>query len=184
LKTWASRRPGGYASWTDARDGFLKRFYHVYSYIERPVRRPDGTEWALLLEHQRPVVQIRLHLAIVRPGVTISSELGFDPCVLRSTLDEQAVEALSKWLGRFDEKGGKPNGDANVIGSGTKPDVIRAVEVLRREVGLPDGYRAWRQTWAELDRYHAEAGAPNSSSTHSWKPVRRQLDHHDQGLEG
>jgi len=149
---------GGYASWADARDGFLKRFHHVYSYIERPVRRPDGAEWPLLLDHQRSVAQIRLHLAIVRPGAAISSELGFDPCVLRGTLDERAVEALSEWLARFDEKRGKPNGDANVIGCATKPDFIQAVEVLRREAGLADGYRAWRQKWAELDRYCAEPG--------------------------
>lgn len=122
------------------------------------MRRSDGTEWPLLLEHRRPVAQIRLHLAIVRPGATIASELGFDPCVLLGTLDEQTVEALSEWLSRFDEKRGKPNGDASVIGSATKPDFIQAVEALRREAGLTGGYRSWRHRWVELDRYCAEQG--------------------------
>jgi hypothetical protein len=64
---------------------------------------------------------------------------------------------MSDWLaGSVD---GKQRGDANVIGSATKPGFIRSVETCRAAAGAAaDGYVRWRRDWPMLDRYESEPG--------------------------
>lgn len=151
--------PGGTAdNWPEARESYLQRFEKVYADIERPVKRENGDDWPLLLDHERFVVQLRLHLALVAPGRELSTRLAFDPCVGLRVLDSEAVGALSAWLGTYGRTRKQIRGDANLIGCATKPDFIASVEHLRREAGAATDYRGWRDRWRVLDRYHEEEG--------------------------
>ncbi|RAO37446.1 hypothetical protein PSN13_01428 [Micromonospora saelicesensis] len=152
---------GGAKTWPEARQSFLERFRTVYGYIEREARRENGDQWHLLLEHERSVVQLRLHLALIAPGTILSSGLHFDPCVELEVLDSEAVDALSEWLGTYSKTRGQIRGDANLIGCGTKPDFIASVERLRRTAGAETDYRSWRRRWQILDRYRDEKERAN-----------------------
>lgn len=149
---------GGAKTWPEARESYLERFRAVYAYVERPVSKENGEEWKLLLEHERSVVQLRLHLALVAPGVHLSTGLRFDPCVELGELDSEAVGALSSWLGTYGKTRDQIRGDANLIGCATKPDFIASVERLRREAGATSDYKGWRIRWQPLDRYRTEDG--------------------------
>lgn len=120
-----------------------------------------------MLEHQRSVVQLRLHLALLLPGYDLPSEPEsvFDPCLELRVLDDEAINALSAWLLVPEERrtGGKarPRGDANVIGAATKPSFVESVERVRQLADVSSGYRTWRRKWFDLDRYFDEEGRRN-----------------------
>jgi len=148
--------PPGHADWAAARDDLVERMRASYRKIERDVRDSRGNPVALNADHQRSVVQIRLNIALVLPGTELESELDFAPCLAQVRLDAQAATSLSEWLA--DTSTGRRRGDANVIGSATMPKFIEGVEALRAARGVSDGYRTWRRTWLELDRYIDEPG--------------------------
>jgi hypothetical protein len=150
------RKPGNHESWPELRTDLLARFEAAYRRIELPVYDADGEPVPLLDAHQRSIVQLRLHLALLAPNHRLPSSLTFAPCLERDLLDDDAVEALSSWLaGTADEES---RGDANVIGSATKPSFIASVEACRRAAGRADGYREWRRRWFVLDRHAGEPG--------------------------
>ena len=152
------RRPAfGHPSWQDLIDDLLGRFEHAYRRIERLGAGPDNKLMPLISSHQRSLIQLRLHLALVAPGHSLPATLRFAPCLELDVLDDDAVEALSSWLAETGDNG-RRRGDANVIGSATKPGFIRSVDACRTARGVRDGYRQWRQRWFELDRYANEEG--------------------------
>lgn len=156
------RRPdNGLDSWAAAQTDLLRQFTQVYRYIERPVVHQDGEPWQMDEDHARSVVQLRLHLALLVPGYDFPTALTFHRCLELNPLNDDAVEAMSHWLAETADTG-RRRGDANVIGSVTKPSFIRSVEAVRNShLGDAGGYRAWRRQWLNLDRYHAEPGRPD-----------------------
>lgn len=156
MKNLRRRPPGNHDSWEDTRRGFLVRFERAYRAIEKPVLDAAGEPKPLSAEHARSLVQIRLNLALLAPGYSLPAKLVFDPCLELDPLDDQAVEAMSRWLAEPVE--GVRRGDANVIGSATMPSYLRAVDACRAEWGAADGYRQWRSRWFALDKYSDESG--------------------------
>lgn len=155
------RRPVfGHETWEQMRKALLDRFEHAYRAIEKPIYDEHGKPVPLSADHQRSLVQIRLNLALLAPGYSLPStlltDLVFDRCLERDPLDAGAVEELSGWLA--EEVDGRRRGDANVIGSATKPSFIRSVEACRASFYVHEGYRQWRQQWPKLDRYAEETG--------------------------
>jgi hypothetical protein len=152
------RRPlPGHDSWEQSRESLLKRFEFAYHCIERDVRDDQDQPLPLLEAHARSLIQLRLNLALLVPGHALPSKLAFDPCLKLNPLDDNSVKALSGWLA--ESVNGKQRGDANVIGSATKPGFIRSVEACRATAGAGgDGYVRWRRRWPTLDRYASEPG--------------------------
>jgi len=152
------RMPDGFDTWAEARGDLIARFQECYRHIERPVLREDGRPWPMRPEHERSMVQLRLHLALAVPGHDFPAELVFDPCVGINPLTEEAVEAMSGWLATPDATGTR-RGDANVIGSATKPSFLRSMAALRTTYGgTGGGYVEWRRAWFVLDRHADEPG--------------------------
>jgi hypothetical protein len=150
------RAPGdGFDSWAAARDDLIRRFEECYRHIERPVVGQDGRPSPLRPEQQRSVVQLRLHLALAVPGHDFPATLVFAPCLAVNPLTDEAVEAMSQWLAETDDRG-RQRGDANIIGSTTKPSFIRSLNTLRGIYGAFGGYAKWRRDWFVLDRHARE----------------------------
>jgi hypothetical protein len=152
------RRPlPGDDSWKQSRQSLIERFERAYRYIEKDIPGGKGIRLPLHPAHARSIVQLRLNLALLVPGHPLPAGLVFDPCVEVDPLDERAIEALSGWLA--EDVDGKQRGDANIIGSATKPGFIRSVMACRAAAGAAaDGYLRWRQKWPVLDRYVGEPG--------------------------
>jgi hypothetical protein len=144
-------------SWKQTRQSLLEHFEYAYRCIEKDVPSGNGERPPLHPDHARSIVQLRLNLALLVPGYPLRATLVFDPCVGLDPLDDDAVQALSGWLA--ESVNGKQRGDANVIGSATKPGFIRSVLACRAANGAnDDGYLRWRQNWPTLDRHAAEPG--------------------------
>jgi hypothetical protein len=152
------RRPlPGDDSWKQSRESLIERFENAYRYIERDIPGAKGIRLPLHPAHARSVVQLRLNLALLVPGHRLPARMVFDPVVEVDPLDDEAIEALSAWLAESVD--GKQRGDANVIGSATKPGFIRSVLACRAAAGATaDGYLRWRHNWPVLDRYVTEPG--------------------------
>jgi hypothetical protein len=145
----------GHRSWSEFRQALLQRFKDAYRKIERPVTAKDGTVSPMKQEYARSLAQLRLNLALLAPGYPLRAGLVVAPCFAVNPLGDEAVEQLSGWLAEI--VGGRQRGDANVIGSATKPSFLAGVEFCREELGGRDsGYRGWRRRWIELDRYIGE----------------------------
>jgi hypothetical protein len=153
---WLGRRPLDGESWDRTRAHLLTRFTRAYRAIERPVLDTSGDPLGPKDDHKRSVVQLRLNLALLVPGYDLPATLVFDPCLEVNPLNNDAVEAMSAWLA--ESVGGRQRGDANVIGSATKPSFIRSVAACRAEGGATGGYHEWRRRWFVLDRYANEPG--------------------------
>ncbi|HEY0697047.1 MAG TPA: hypothetical protein VGD43_04485 [Micromonospora sp.] len=152
------RQPGdGFDSWAEARNGLINRFEECYRHIERPAVGKDGRVWPMRPEHQRSLVQLRLHLALAVPGHDFPATLALPSCLAVNPLTDEAVEAMSRWLAETDERGTQ-RGDANVVGSTTKPSFIRSLNALRETYGAVGGYPQWRRSWFVLDRHCNESG--------------------------
>ena len=151
-------RPGGqYDTWSEMRAAALEAFLQAYRAIEQPVLDADGRPSPINQSHQRSLVQIRLHAALMLPGLELPSRWEFAATLGLDPLGDEAVAALSKWLAEPTVTG-KRRGDANVIGSATMPAFIRSVDAYRKSEGVSSGYREWRERWFELDRYADEPG--------------------------
>lgn len=144
-------------NWQEHRQALLDRFEFAYRCIEKDVRDDADQPLPLMDAHARSLVQLRLNLALLVPGHPLPARLAFDPCLELDPLDDNAVAAMSGWLAG--SVGGKQRGDANVIGSATKPGFIRSVEACRAAAGAAGGgYPRWRRRWPMLDRYASEPG--------------------------
>lgn len=149
-------KPPNADSWSAFRQDVLSRINRALSYLLQPVQKADGSSWPMLNDHRRSMVQICLHLGLVAPGHELQDDFFVDETLTVRRLDDDAVEAISAWLATMID--GRQRGDANVIGSVSKPSFIAAVEACRTEAGAPVGYREWRRRWHRLDRYGDSPG--------------------------
>ncbi|HTJ35063.1 MAG TPA: hypothetical protein VL738_17685 [Dactylosporangium sp.] len=149
--------PIGADSWEKFRENLIARFDRAFEYLRRTVLRADGTDWGLLFDHLRSMVQLCLHLALLIPNHRLSRELAVDGELTLHRLDDDAVEAISAWLAA-DGEDGKQRGDANIIGTASKPSFIASVEACRTDGGTAADYRVWRRRWFVLDRYAGTEG--------------------------
>ena len=155
------RRPDGFERWEDFQADLRKRFDRAFGYLRRPARREDGADWPLSPDHRRSMVQLCLHLALLTPDHQLDRELPVDGELRLHRLDDPAAEAMSAWLAATldDPEGGtRQRGDANTIGSASKPSFIASVEACRRDAGAAANYRDWRRRWSTLDRYADRPG--------------------------
>ena len=151
------RTPEGFSTWEEYQRDLLRRFDRAFAHLRRPVRREDGSGWPLEEDHLRSMVQLCLHLALLTPGHRLEEPLRVDATLTLEKLDEPAVEAICHWLA--EPVGGKAQrGDANLIGSASKPSFIRSVEDCREDSGRSADYRRWRLDWFKLDRYAEHPG--------------------------
>lgn len=143
-------------SWEDFRKGLIKRFDDAFEYLRRRVEKQDGSDWPMLFDHLRSMAQICLHLGLLIPAHQLSEDLVIDDTLTLRCLNDDAVEAISKWLAT--EVDGKQRGDANIIGTASKPSFIASVEACRTDTGVAADYREWRWRWFKLDRYATSEG--------------------------
>jgi hypothetical protein len=148
--------PARTASWAEYQKGLLGRFDRAFAALLEPVSKADGSDWPLNVDHRRSLVQLCLHLGLVTPAHVLTEPVVVDETLTLRTVDDDAVEQLSDWLAT--EVNGKIRGDANVIGTASKPDFISSVEACRRDSGRTADYRDWRQRWFVLDRYASVEG--------------------------
>lgn len=146
----------GGVTWKEFRGKLIERFDGAFEYLRQPVKRADGSDWPLLFDHLRSMVQICLHLGLLIPAHELSRDLVVDDTLTLRCLDDDAVEAISRWLAT--EVDGKQRGDANIIGTASKPSFIASVEDCRTDRGTAADYRVWRREWFELDRYAKTPG--------------------------
>ncbi len=148
---------GGHGGgWEEFRRDIRRRFDRAFGYLRRPLQRPDGTDWPLDADHLRSMVQLCLHLALLTPGHVLEQPLRVDDTLSLHRLDDDAVAAMSAWLATIVD--GKQRGDANIIGSASKPSFIGSVEDCREDPGASADYRRWRRDWFVLDRYAGRPG--------------------------
>ena len=145
------RDPAKFDSWSKFQSDLIRRFDKAFNYLRQPVKKEDGNDWPLLFDHRRSMVQICLHLALLTPGHDLKKDLVADQDLTLRVLDDAAVEAMSTWLADIID--GKQRGDANTIGSTSKPSFIASVEACRKDPGASANYREWRRRWFKLDRY-------------------------------
>ncbi len=151
------RPPAGYDTWLEFQTKLLERFDLAYEHLVQPVTKADDSPWPLNADHRRSLVQICLHLGLVTPGHRLVSEFRVDDVLTLDVLDDDAVEAMSSWLAAPGANG-RQRGDANLIGSSSKPDFNDSVEACRTDVGAAADYHRWRSRWPQLDRYVEEKG--------------------------
>jgi hypothetical protein len=147
---------GGAANWAEQREQLVRQFEEAYRAIGREVRLEDDTTTQPNLNeaHQRSIVQLRLHLGLLKPGHHLQATSQFDPFRDHPVVDGASIEALSAWLAQPADNGEGIRGDANVIGSATMHNFIRSVEACPESFGLgPSSYAQWRRRWFVLDRY-------------------------------
>jgi hypothetical protein len=163
--------PIGTDSWTKFREDLITRFDRAFEYLREPVARADGSDWRLLFDHLRSMVQICLHLGLLLPAHELSSDLVVDETLTLRRLDDDAVEAISAWLAA--EVDGRQRGDGNIIGTASKPSFIGSVEDCRTDGGTAADYREWRRRWYVLDRYWESDGRAERMERILGGPVRR-----------
>ncbi len=152
------RKPARWPTWPGERADLIKRFTSAYEQIEAPVVDDDGHVVGMKLEHQRALVQLRLQLALLVPGHTLTATEPFDPCLESNPLDDDAVKVMSQWLSRQENaSSGGPN-HGNIMAAATMPLFIQSVLALRSLTGRAEGYLGWLADWWELGRYATEAG--------------------------
>jgi hypothetical protein len=142
------RRPIGFDSWENWEEDTLRRFVLAYGAIEEDVPgRPEMDRG-----FQRQLVHVRLNLALLKPGYDLPSRRTDDlPCLGINPLGDEAVEAMSAWLG-----GPEGRGRERALGAATMPKFIRSL-VDCRGLGPGDrGYQSWRIKWFTLDQYSDE----------------------------
>jgi hypothetical protein len=147
--------PIGADTWAAFRGQLIARFDWAFEHLWRPVWRADGSAWPMLVDHLRSMAQICLHLGLIIPEHELSQDLVVDDTLTLRCLNDDAVERISNWLAATID--GKQRGDANIIGSASKPSFIASVEACRTDTGSAADYRKWRRHWFVLDRY---AGTP------------------------
>jgi hypothetical protein len=156
---WLGRLPET-GTWDAYRKQLVERFFKAFALLLRPATDREGRQIPLEGDHLRSMVQLCLHLALVVPGRELPQDVVVDESLTLHRLDDHAVEAMSAWLAADDNSRThkQQRGDANVIGSASKPSFIASVEACRRDTGAAADYRAWRRRWPELDRYVGHDG--------------------------
>ena len=144
-----SSRP--YPTWQAWEDNMLAAFKDAYDAIEHPAPGTDVLP-PMKEDFRRQLVHMRLNLALLKPGSQLPSSLSFDPCLQISTLDDDALDALSDYLAGPDGTKGRERS----IGAATMPAFIRSVITGRRRGRDDHGYQAWRLKWFRLDQFANE----------------------------
>jgi hypothetical protein len=148
--------PAPFETWAAFQKDLLRRFNIAFADLCARVQKVDGEDWPLNAEHARSRVQLCLHLALVTARHSLPEPVVVDDTLTLHVLDDTAVEQMSTWL--VVKKDGKQRGDANTIGTSSKPDFNTSVEDCRQDPGAAADYEAWRIRWFELDRYAREPG--------------------------
>ncbi len=142
-------RPAGFESWEAWEEDTLRRYVLAYRAIEEDV--PGKSE--MDKKFQRQLVHVRLNLALLKPGYDLPSRQDELPCLTINPLGDEAVDAMSTWLGGPERKGGE-----RALGAATMPMFIRSLVDGRGLGPDDDGYQSWRLTWFGLDQYSDEPG--------------------------
>lgn len=142
------RTPPAFDSWELWERDMLDRFVRAYAAIEEDVPGQATMDKAF----QRQLVHVRLNLALLKPGFDLPSRRAHElPCLAINPLDDDAVEAMSAWLGGPDGRGRE-----RALGAATMPLFIRSL-VACRGLGPDDrGYQTWRIKWFSLDQHSDE----------------------------
>jgi hypothetical protein len=150
MRSLGLNHPPEFESWELWEKATLDRFVRAYRAIEEEV--PGKTEMDAAF--QRQLVHVRLNLALLKPGFDLRSGRADDlPCLTINPLNDDAVEAMSAWLG-----GATRRGRERALGAATMPLFIRSL-VECRGLGEADrGYQTWRLNWFSLDQYSDEDG--------------------------
>ena len=143
--------PAGCETWATYQHDLLQRFDQAFPALLEPVAKADGSPWPLNPDHQRSLVQLCLHLALVTARHRLPQQVRVDDELTLHILDDESVEAMSRWLAAAED-------DANIVGSSSKPDFNSSVEACRKDAGAAASYRDWRCRWPQLDRYADEDG--------------------------
>ncbi|WP_326550676.1 hypothetical protein [Micromonospora sp. NBC_01813] len=158
-------RPRGYDTWPDFMSSLRQRFHETLAFLVRPAERADATLIPLLDDHARTIVQFCLHLALLTASETLEEPLIVDDTLTLRRLDDEAAQAMSRWLAAPAGAGGGVRGDASIVGCASMPHFIRSVEACRDDAGATANYQQWRHDWATLDRY----------GTDRWQDIERLL---------
>ncbi|MFI5960247.1 hypothetical protein [Cryptosporangium sp. NPDC051539] len=150
------RLPANGLTWRQHREALTEQFVRAYRATEQPVTDRDGEPVPWDEDHQRALVQLRLNLALLRPGYSLPSEAPFDPCLEPDPLDGKAIAALSGWLAPASQGSTRVRG--SMIGSATMPLFVQSALALRSLTGDPEDYLEWRRDWFELGRYSNQPG--------------------------
>lgn len=164
-------RPRGYDTWPDFMSSLRKRFHHALALLVRPATKADGTSEPLLKDHARAIVQFCLHLALLTASETLDEPLIVDDTLTLHRLDDDAAQAMSRWLAEPAGKDGGVRGDASIVGCASMPHFIRSVEACRDDVGATANYHQWRREWTQLDRYGPDR----------WQDIERLLERDPDG---
>jgi hypothetical protein len=143
-------------TWPEFREQLISRFDWAFEHLRRPVFKADGSDWPMLLDHLRSMAQLCLHLGLLIPAHVLSQDLVVDETLTLRNLDDDAINRICTWLAV--EVNGKPRGDANIIGSSSKPSFVESIEACRTDRGSRADFRQWRRDWFELDRYAKTPG--------------------------
>jgi hypothetical protein len=147
-------RPDGFETWPEWEQHTLQRFVKAYEAIEESVTDEDGDPGEMREDLARQLIHMRLNLALLKPGYHLPSKQSFHPCLADATLDADALEELSVYLGGDDGEQGRERG----IGAATMPAFIRGIRSCR-DLGDDDrGYEQWRERWFRLDQLRKENG--------------------------
>jgi hypothetical protein len=158
-------------SWPDFMVSLRKRFHVGLAFLVRPVKKDDEPHIPLLKDHARAIVQFCLHLALLTASETLDPPLVVDPTLTLRRLDDDAAQAMARWLAAPSEKGDGIRGDASVVGCASMPHFIRSVEACRDDAGPTADYEKWRREWTVLDRYGPDR----------WKDIERLLERDPDG---
>lgn len=137
MEAWELPATHGHNSWDDARKHLLDSAIVAYAVTEQELAEKFRDD------HLRQMVQLRLMLAIVAPGIELTSALE-EFSQLPAMLDADAVTALSDWLRAGDH-------DANIIGSAMMPAYLAGLHLL---IGPQrwSSYVDWRIEHIRLDK--------------------------------
>ena len=169
-------RPPGHDKWEDFQASLRVRFHSSLAYLRRPVTTAEGGDVPLLKDHARAIVQFCLHLALMTADETLAEPYVVDETLTLHRLDDDAAEAMARWLAEPAGPDGKLRGDANLIGSASMPHFIHSVECCRVDEGAAADYRRWRAAWPQLDRYYRKDEEPGR-----WARIEAMVDRNAEG---
>ncbi|RSM72196.1 hypothetical protein DMB66_06245 [Actinoplanes sp. ATCC 53533] len=145
--------PPGHDTWPDFMSSLRRRFRIGLAFLVRPAEKADHTPIPLLKDHARAIVQFCLHLALLTASETLDEPLVVDETLTLRRLDDDAAQAMARWLAAPSDKGDGVRGDASIVGCASMPHFIRSVEACRDDAGATANYQQWRKEWTVLDRY-------------------------------
>jgi hypothetical protein len=146
-------RPETFPTWEHWEAHELARFAKAYQAIEASVL-VGGRPVPIHPRVMRQLIHMRLNLALLKPGIHLSSALSSDPVLEMADLDDAALNALSARLAPADGGPGRERG----LGAVMMPAVIRSIRACRGRGPDDRSYDRWRIDWFRLDQFSNEDG--------------------------